>query len=89
MLLIRQRRVVHYRFIVKLHQAVHDQPGRVGGQLALLRLDDRCEVLDVDTLGGALTGDLGLEDLTLSLVALVHSDPLGLEVLDYQVRALC
>lgn len=88
MLLIREGRVIHYSFIVQLHQAVHYQTSRLRVQSSLLRLNDGDEIFDVDALGGTLTGNLGLQDLTFAFVALVNVDALGFKVFDYQVDAV-
>ncbi len=76
MLLVAECRVINYSFIVQFHERIDHQARRFGIQLGLFGLNDRVQILNIDTLGGTLGGDLALHDLSFFLITLVDDEPL-------------
>ena len=88
MLLVAERRVINNGFIVKFHERINHQAGRLGIQLGFLGLNDRVQVLNNDTLGGTLGGNFALHDLSFFLITLVDDEPLRFEVAHNHVQAI-
>lgn len=88
MLLIRDSRVINDGFIIQFHERIHHNAGGRCVQLRFLRKNDRVQILNIDALGGALGGDLGLKDFALFLIALADVKAMGFQVLDNHIDAL-
>ncbi len=76
MLLVAECRVINYSFIVQFHERVDHQARRFGIQLGLFGLNDRVQILNIDTLGGTLGCNFALHDLSFFLITLVDDETL-------------